>query len=210
MLYADAAELIRAGACVVRDSETAMQLMSIEASTLRAPEGLHDDRADAFVLALVAPNYGDLHVPVSTVVEAGIRWRRMMIGGEDGEGSAEWGVRNAEWCGLGHGGEGVMMVDGEGVAGVAAGEVAGQRLYEPGEADSQAGAGWSCGMSGGSCRRSMIRRRGCWRFSGGGCGRGMCWVRRALAVRILASALESMTFSDLRAIDFSRMQSASE
>ena len=47
-----------------------MQLMSIEASTLRAPEGLHDDRADAFVLALVAPNYRDLRVPVSTVVEA--------------------------------------------------------------------------------------------------------------------------------------------
>ncbi len=35
--------------------------------------------------------------------------------------------------------EGVMMVDGEGVAGVAAGDVAVQRLYEPGEADEPGG-----------------------------------------------------------------------
>ena len=45
----------------------------------------------------------------------------------------EWerGVRNAEWCGWGMAWEEVIVVDGEGVAGVAAGEVAGQRLYEP-------------------------------------------------------------------------------
>ena len=70
VLYADAAELMRSGQFRLYDRETAMQLMSIEASTLRAPQGMHDDRADAFVLALVAPNYSDLRVPVSTVVEA--------------------------------------------------------------------------------------------------------------------------------------------
>lgn len=46
-------------ACVVRDPETANHLAAIEASKLRAPAGLHDDRADAFALAV-----------------AGRRWRR--------------------------------------------------------------------------------------------------------------------------------------
>jgi hypothetical protein len=43
-----------AGACLVRGSETAAQLASIEASTLNAPEGLRDDRADAYALAVAA------------------------------------------------------------------------------------------------------------------------------------------------------------
>lgn len=42
---------VKEGACRVRDLETANQLASIEASTLRAPSGLHDDRADAYALA---------------------------------------------------------------------------------------------------------------------------------------------------------------
>ena len=49
-----AADAVREGACVIRGSETAAQLASIEASTLRAPAGLHDDRADAFALAIAA------------------------------------------------------------------------------------------------------------------------------------------------------------
>jgi hypothetical protein len=45
---------VRDGACTVRGSETAAQLASIEASTLNAPEGLMDDRADAFALTVAA------------------------------------------------------------------------------------------------------------------------------------------------------------
>ncbi len=52
LLYGLLADAVRAGVCVVRDSETAVQLASIEASTLRAPAGLHDDRADAYALAV--------------------------------------------------------------------------------------------------------------------------------------------------------------
>jgi len=52
LLYGLTADAVRDGACTVRDSETAAQLASIEASTLRAPQGLHDDRADAFALAI--------------------------------------------------------------------------------------------------------------------------------------------------------------
>ena len=58
-LHTEVAQFARDGvpagnvpACVVRSMETAAQIASIEASTLRAPEGLHDDRADAFALAV--------------------------------------------------------------------------------------------------------------------------------------------------------------
>ena len=51
LFYGLLADAVHEGVCVVRDSETAVQLASIEASTLRAPEGLHDDRATAFALA---------------------------------------------------------------------------------------------------------------------------------------------------------------
>ena len=55
--------------CVVRDLETATRIASIEASSLRAPEGMHDDRADAFALAVAALAWRGTAV-VSTVVEA--------------------------------------------------------------------------------------------------------------------------------------------
>jgi hypothetical protein len=58
LLYDALAEAVREGVCKVRSSETASQLASIEASTLRAPEGLHDDRADSFALAIAALVYG--------------------------------------------------------------------------------------------------------------------------------------------------------
>ena len=54
LLYGLLADAVRDGACMIRGSETAAQLASIEASTLRAPEGLHDDRAVAFALAVAA------------------------------------------------------------------------------------------------------------------------------------------------------------
>ncbi len=54
LLYGLLAEAVRDRRCTVRDAETAAQLASVEASTLRAPAGLHDDRADAFALAVAA------------------------------------------------------------------------------------------------------------------------------------------------------------
>ena len=52
LLYGLTADAVRDGVCTIRGSETAAQLASIEASTLHAPAGLHDDRADAFALAV--------------------------------------------------------------------------------------------------------------------------------------------------------------
>lgn len=54
ILYAAAADAFRNGETVLHSFETLTQLCSIEGSTLRAPEGEHDDRADAYALALVA------------------------------------------------------------------------------------------------------------------------------------------------------------
>jgi hypothetical protein len=58
LLYDALAEAVREGVCTVRSAQTASQLASIEASTLRAPQGLQDDRADAFALAVAALVYG--------------------------------------------------------------------------------------------------------------------------------------------------------
>jgi hypothetical protein len=52
LMYDLAANLLREGAAVIRGGETAAQLASIQASNLSAPEGMHDDRATAFVLGL--------------------------------------------------------------------------------------------------------------------------------------------------------------
>ena len=53
-----AADAFRDGATLVRDVGTRDQLASIEGSTLKAPEGQHDDRAVAHVLALAALRWG--------------------------------------------------------------------------------------------------------------------------------------------------------
>lgn len=58
VLLAEAAETFRQAECLIRDHETLHQLEAIDGSTLRAPEGLHDDRAMAFVLALKAREFG--------------------------------------------------------------------------------------------------------------------------------------------------------
>jgi hypothetical protein len=68
LLYDALAEAIRDGACFVRSVETASQLASIEAGTLRAPAGLHDDRADSFALAVAALVYGHIRGEASTAV----------------------------------------------------------------------------------------------------------------------------------------------
>jgi hypothetical protein len=54
LLYDGAAESFRDGATVLHSFETYTQLASIDGSTLRAPEGQHDDRADSYALALAA------------------------------------------------------------------------------------------------------------------------------------------------------------
>jgi hypothetical protein len=53
LLYNALADAVRDGACVIHCAETASQIASIEASSLRAPQGLHDDYADSFALAIV-------------------------------------------------------------------------------------------------------------------------------------------------------------
>ena len=68
LMYDALAEAVRDGVCVVRSSETASQLASIEASTLSAPEGLHDDRAMSFGLAVAALAFGYGAGSVSTAV----------------------------------------------------------------------------------------------------------------------------------------------
>lgn len=54
MAYDKAADYLRAGNAGVHGLETFTQLASVEGGTLKAPEGEHDDRAMAYVLAQVA------------------------------------------------------------------------------------------------------------------------------------------------------------
>jgi hypothetical protein len=54
LMYDKMTDVCRDGETILHDNETAVQLASIEASTLRAPEGMHDDRADALALAVAA------------------------------------------------------------------------------------------------------------------------------------------------------------
>ena len=58
LLYDTVARAVHDRECRVADGETASQLASIEASSLRAAEGLHDDRADAFALAVAGCVFG--------------------------------------------------------------------------------------------------------------------------------------------------------
>ena len=69
LLYGLVADAVRDGACRICGSETAAQLASIEASTLRAPAGLRDDRADAFALAIAALAWKPEIQPSTMVVQ---------------------------------------------------------------------------------------------------------------------------------------------
>jgi hypothetical protein len=53
LLYDRAGEVLRDGEATIHGLETFSQLASVEGSTLRAPEGQPDDRAMAFVLAVM-------------------------------------------------------------------------------------------------------------------------------------------------------------
>lgn len=54
LLYNECADAVRDKQVTIRCIQTASQLKSIEGGTLRAPDGDHDDLADAFALACVA------------------------------------------------------------------------------------------------------------------------------------------------------------
>lgn len=58
LMYDLVTDTVQAGNTVIYDETTREQLASIEASTLQAPVGLNDDRADAFGLALAGLRYG--------------------------------------------------------------------------------------------------------------------------------------------------------
>jgi hypothetical protein len=58
MMYAVAADAFRDKETMVHSFASYTQLASIEGSTLRAPEGEHDDRATAYVLAIQAVRIG--------------------------------------------------------------------------------------------------------------------------------------------------------
>ena len=70
LLYDLTTQAIRDAACRVRAPETAAQLASLSANTLAAPAGLHDDRADAFALAIAALAAGASRGDASTVAPA--------------------------------------------------------------------------------------------------------------------------------------------
>ena len=71
LLYNALAEAVRDQACTIRNSETASQIASIEASTLSAPEGLHDDRATSYALCIAALAYGSVGATAASIVAAG-------------------------------------------------------------------------------------------------------------------------------------------
>lgn len=54
LMYSTLADDVRAEETTIHDSATFEQVASVEGSTLRAPEGDHDDLADAYALALQA------------------------------------------------------------------------------------------------------------------------------------------------------------
>ncbi len=58
LLYSNAARVLREEMPVIGDEVTRVQLASIEGSTLRAPSGMFDDRADAWCLAQIARGFG--------------------------------------------------------------------------------------------------------------------------------------------------------
>lgn len=80
LLYDAAADAFREGETILHTFETFVQLASIEGSTLRAPEGEMDDKADSYALALAgvkaAAGYrGRLPAQTRRPVLAGLRTR---------------------------------------------------------------------------------------------------------------------------------------
>lgn len=65
MMYDLAADAFRLRAVTVHSSRTMHQLAAIEGSSLRAPAGQHDDRADSFALCCAAIGAARKSVPLS-------------------------------------------------------------------------------------------------------------------------------------------------
>lgn len=70
LLYDFCADSLRDGSATVNDPITVDQLSSIEAASLAAPDGMHDDHADAFALCLVGCKYRYVSGEQSIIVEA--------------------------------------------------------------------------------------------------------------------------------------------
>jgi hypothetical protein len=68
LLYDLAADVFREGATRIRSAVTIDQLASIEAATLAAPKGMHEDRADSFCLALAGCKWKYVSGIPSTVI----------------------------------------------------------------------------------------------------------------------------------------------
>ncbi len=68
LMYADLADGCRDGQLSLHDPLTVEQVTSIEGSSLRAPQGMHDDAADAVALAWVAVQRCDVGGGVSSVI----------------------------------------------------------------------------------------------------------------------------------------------
>ena len=66
LLYGHAADALRDGQAVLHTQSTLYQLASVEGATLRAPEGQHDDEADAFALAAAARARPSTYLPPAT------------------------------------------------------------------------------------------------------------------------------------------------
>lgn len=78
LMYDTTADAVRCEEVSVADFQTLTQLQSVEGSTLRAPEGQHDDRATAFALACLArlrkpQDYQPSQAPARTVVDSAPR-----------------------------------------------------------------------------------------------------------------------------------------
>lgn len=69
LMYDFATQALRDGECVIHTQEVALQLADIESETLSAPEGMHDDFATAFALAIAACCLGRKRGEELTVVE---------------------------------------------------------------------------------------------------------------------------------------------
>ncbi len=77
LLYDACADAFRSGDVMLHDFSTLTQLSHIEGSTLRAPSGQHDDRADAFALANMARSVG---------ASGWVKWAQMQLQGvNDGQ-----------------------------------------------------------------------------------------------------------------------------
>jgi len=83
------AEALRCGGCTIHDEQTFHELASIDASTNKAPEGRHDDCADAFGIALFAAEMPVYKLEVAAVDLPGARQQyQRPTDGECGEGIA--------------------------------------------------------------------------------------------------------------------------